>query len=239
MLDVIAGISGYVAGVYDGYIRELRGELARAISLRNPVKPSVKREFVQFANRQINAKLPVIESTIHSGIALVITEVNSQFTSEERSKVSYDAITQYVETLLAHQVGEVQALMTSDISVGVRKLQTLKLDTAANMVGATLENAIKGAVVKSIVGGGSYVGAGKEWKTVREARINTHHHLLTLYNDVMVYLCSSLGEYDLEIKNAAGHRLNKTGISVDDYADQKATIFHPGSKSLVYRKISQ
>jgi len=246
VISTIDNLTIKLAAIYDTFIKNLRAEYVAAITGVNPSMPSTRRKFEARGNELAKESLiQYVDMLSESTDDLVNQAMNSQFDKDQIGIAMTDeakaAVSEYIKGSIEGATAFFWIEAQKDIKYGVSKLRTLGFDVAVTMAQSGIENAVKGAVVKNIIGGVAYNNkGGKMWKSINRVRLTTRHHLLTSFNEVVIFVASNLGEDEFIISNQIGHRYNGKLLSVsgqngDAYQDIKGSIFHPNSKSLVYR----
>lgn len=248
MITAIDFLTHQASAAYEAFIKDLRGEYASMLSAINPALPAAQRGFELVATESAQARLEQYRAAVTDATDQVVAlAIGEQFSDSEHLAVMTDAVRQSLSRNLELSVGSVVQLANAqaikDIEHGKQQLRTLSFDVATTMPRAGIQNAIKGAVVKNVVGNSNYVAKnGKEWPSIRNVRLNTRHHLLTIYNETVILLASKLGENHFQVKNEEGHRYTGLVFTLNGEADLPAyeqirkEVFHPNAKSLVYRK---
>ena len=230
---------------YDELLNELRGEFALSLSQKNPALPSVRRSFTATATRLSQKKLLKYKRSLNdSANGLTQSVLSEILTHEQWTKFNSKSEKQLFDYL--NECGQstlmgVYALSQRDIKFGSDQLKTIGFNIMATLANAGIKNAIKGAVIKNMVAGKNYTGSnGKEWRSVVSVRALTRQHLLTVFNEVTLFVGSEMGDTEFVVKtlNQSNPYSDKM-ISLSDYSEIKEKIFHPNANALIYRKISK
>lgn len=246
MINFIDNLSAAAAKIYEGYIDTLRSEYTKVVSGHNPALPSERRKFEVVAQVRANEMIGEYKATLTQAINILIdTAITDQFSESEVAVAMTDErkreINEQVSWAVDTAARFVMSLAMRDTSHAAKQLKEIGFDVATTMASAGIQNAVKGAVVKKLIKGDIYSKNGKVWPSVGNVRLTTRHHLLTMHNEVIILIASGLGESEFRIANEKGHRYDGLLIAIggvlhDKYNDVKSKIFHPNSKSLVYRK---
>ncbi|MBE0438042.1 MAG: hypothetical protein IBX56_19865 [Methylomicrobium sp.] len=216
------------------------------MSLPNPGSPSARRQFTINGHRLANDCIENVSRLLTQGFDEVLTNaLDSALAGEVVSDDLSKSLISIVDSdPNSHTLAALKSLMIKDVEYGAQQLKRLAFDIITMMSDTSLNNAIHGAVVKSIVGRHSYTQKNnKEWPTIRKARLLIRYHLLRAHNEAVLLIGMSKGERQFVVINEAqGHRYHGLEFTVDSganlpwYHDIEATVFHPNSRSLVARR---
>jgi len=252
MIDLIDRTSLNAATHYADFIRSLRGELSRIMSLPNPGSPSARRQFTAGGHHLIESHLESISRLLDQGFGEIWAgALGNALTGEEANEDLRGLRDSLVSVVDGgpndHLLAAIRSFMSRDVEYGAQQLKRLAFDIVTMMSDTSLNNAIRGAVVKSIVGRHNYTHKNnKEWPTIRKTRLSIRHHLLKTHNEIVILVGTSKGERQFVVKNESQeHRNHGMEFTIDRdgdlpwYHDIEATVFHPNSRSLVSRKVSK
>jgi len=229
---------------YEALINDYRGELASSVAKKNPALASTRRTFVAMAAKNASSRLTEFERDLTIATnAVMRLALKDSLSSDELIAFNeqYDTtLAVYLKDCVRSTLMSVRGLSSRDIKFGNDQLKSIGFMIMLNADNAGIVNAIKGAVVSSVVGGGNYTGKnGKEWRSITAVRAITRQHLLTVFNEVTLFAGKMLGDSGFIIDTVSrSNPYNNKVISLIEYDAIRASVFHPNANALIYRKIS-
>lgn len=234
-----------VATHYANLVNDYRGEFAASIYQKNPALVSVRQKFSAIAQKTSIKRLADYEVALQLATdAVKELALNASLGVDERltfKKTHDKRLALYLKECNRLTMMSVSGSSMRDIKFGCDQLKTISFNVMTTMQNAGTSNAIKGAIVKSVVGGKNYTGVnGKEWRSITAVNAITRFHLLTVFNEVTLFVGSESGDSEFLIKTALSRNpLSNATITLQEYNEMRAKAFHPNANALIYRKISQ
>jgi len=239
-LAVIASSTDRASRNYSAGVNDVRGEFFRILAARDAVTTALRRSFIDTALRLFDKRLSQYREDLKRSTDEVMRHamLAAGVDSDEFLKSDGGELSNYLDELIYATVFSVSNMATRDVMHGSNQLKLVAFNTLEMMANNGLQNAIKGAAIKAIVGGSVYVGSGdKPWRSIATSWLSTRHHLITVFNETTLYVGSKSGDKYFVVRSANKQNPESDAvITVERYQQIRDKVFHPNSKALIYRR---
>jgi len=245
MINEVDAIVSQVMKAYEWFIDNIRAKYLSSVSGKRAAMPSERLKYESSALKVKKEARKVFERDLKKLTDdFVNSVITHHFSVDEISAVMTNELKVELMDYLNHSADYISHFFAAeaikDVKRGSDRLKMLSFDVSTNIATSDYENALKGAMVKTLVDGDPFSRNGKPLLSANRVRLIIRHHLISVANEVVMLIASKLGEDKFVIKNKPGHRLNGQELSLSGkvgmrYLDAKESIFHPNSNSLIHR----
>lgn len=242
IVNEISALAEKAADRYLNVIFGFRGAYSKAISQQDPTTAKVLSEFsanlYDIARTYLNSEEDVINSVTAEIALLSASDALSAVGATESANDIVDALSAYLNAFKDYIRSEIAVQLERDIAAVRKKLRSIGLQ--AEILSGSTGISRKAAIIQlKLTDSGEFRfyftdRQNRKWPSQKYVRTIWRQHLLSVYNEVYLYVLSKYGRKTAMVKHMdANSKSHMVTFNIVEYEAIKDEYFHPNANAVV------